>query len=65
MTQYDQSIEDPEVHILASFSTTLQRSYKSDDLMWKGSPFEWIKRRPSRQVGAIGEKLVEGWLAAT
>jgi hypothetical protein len=24
----------------------------------------WIKTRPSRQVGAIGEKLVAGWLAA-
>ena len=29
-----------------------------------GSPFAWIKTRPSRQVGAIGEKLVAGWLAA-
>jgi len=32
--------------------------------MWAGSPFEWIKTRPSRQVGAIAEKLVRHWCAA-
>ncbi|GMV43448.1 MAG: hypothetical protein AMXMBFR64_51640 [Myxococcales bacterium] len=57
-------IEDPEVQALAAVSATLQVDYESDDLMWEGSPFGWIKRRPSRQVGAIGEKLVAGWLAA-
>ncbi len=31
---------------------------------WAGSPFAWIKTRPSRQVGAIGEQLVAGWCAA-
>jgi hypothetical protein len=29
-----------------------------------GSPFCWIKGRPSRQVGTIGEALVAGWAAA-
>lgn len=29
-----------------------------------GQSVWWIERRPSRQVGAIGEKLVAGWLAA-
>ena len=29
-------------------------------LPWEGSPFAWIKTRPSRQVGTIGEKLVAG-----
>ena len=32
--------------------------------MWLGSPFYWIKGRPSRQVGTIGEALVAGWAAA-
>lgn len=50
-------ITDPEVQALAAISTTLQVEYEADDLMWEGSPFGWIKRRPSRQVGAIGEKL--------
>lgn len=31
---------------------------------WAGSPFAWIKARPSRQVGKIGEQLVAGWAAA-
>lgn len=53
-------IQDPEVQALAAISATLHVDYKSDDLMWEGSPFGWIKRRPSRQVGAIGEKLIAG-----
>ncbi len=31
---------------------------------WIGSPFAWIRTRPSRQVGTIGEQLVAGWAAA-
>lgn len=31
---------------------------------WVGSPFAWIKQRPSRQVGKIGEQLIAGWAAA-
>jgi hypothetical protein len=31
---------------------------------WRGSPFEWIQTRPSRQKGAIGEALVAGWAEA-
>ena len=57
-------LQDPEVRALAAISATLQVGYEVDDLMWEGSPFGWMKRRPSRQVGAIGEKLVAGWLAA-
>jgi len=57
-------ITDPEVRILASISQALQVEYTSEDREWEGSPFAWIKSRPSRQVGAIGEKLVAGWLAS-
>ncbi len=57
-------IEDPEVKILASISQALQAEYQSENREWEGSPFAWIKTKPSRQVGAIGEKLVAGWLAA-
>lgn len=31
---------------------------------WQGSPFAWIRTRPSRQRGKIGEQLVAGWCAA-
>lgn len=57
-------IEDPEVRILAGISQALEADYLSENAEWAGSPFAWIKTRPSRQVGAIGEKLVAGWLAA-
>lgn len=42
----------------------LEVDYAGPDTAWAGSPFAWIKARPSRQVGAIGERLVSGWLAA-
>ena len=58
------NVHDPEVRILAAISQVIQAEYKSEDRDWSGSPFAWIRSRPSRQVGAIGEKLVAGWLAA-
>jgi len=58
------TIKDPEVRILACISLTLQAEYQSENREWEDSPFAWIKTKPSRQVGAIGEKLVAGWLAA-
>ena len=58
------SIRDPEVKILATFSQELQPDYMTpDDASWQGSPFDWIRAKPSRQKGAIGEKLVSGYLA--
>lgn len=51
--------------MLASIAATLEADYlESDDRAWEASPFGWIKRRPSRQVGKIGEQLVAGWCAA-
>jgi hypothetical protein len=58
------NIHDPEVKIVAAISAALEAEYQSESIEWIGSPFAWIKTRPSRQVGAIGEKLVSGWLAA-
>lgn len=57
-------IVDPEVQALANISAILQAEYAGEELAWAGSPFAWIKTRPSRQVGTIGERLVAGWLAA-
>ena len=57
-------ITDPDVQILASISSTLHRDYIEDEDEWVHSPFGWIKTRPSRQVGKIGEQLVAGWCAA-
>ena len=57
-------ITDKEVRILASISRGLEVEYSSESDDWDGSPFQWLKSKPSRQIGAIGEKLVSGWLAA-
>jgi len=57
-------ITDPDVQLLATISATLSEDYAEDEAAWLGSPFAWIKSRPSRQIGAIGEQLVAGWCAA-
>jgi hypothetical protein len=59
-------IKDPDVLALASIAATLKGDYvrKGEDDPWAGSPFAWIRTRPSRQVGKIGEQLVAGWCAA-
>jgi len=58
-------ITDPDVQILAALSASIQQDYvdPAED-PWAGSPFGWILTRPSRQKGAIGEKLVAGWAAS-
>jgi hypothetical protein len=60
-----QPVSDPDVALLASISAALMGDYINPDVdPWLGSPFAWIKTRPSRQVGSIGEQLVAGWFAA-
>lgn len=55
---------DPDFQILTALSASLEVDYTEGEEQWAGSPFAWIKRRPSRQIGAIGEKLVSGYLAS-
>ena len=56
---------EPDVQILAGVAAMIQSEYaEPDDDPWAGSPFAWIRQRPSRQRGAIGERLVAGWCAA-
>lgn len=59
----NRKITDPDVQLLEGIASMLQGDY-TDDNQWAGSPFAWIKQRPSRQVGKIGEQLVSGWCAA-
>ena len=59
-----QRITDPDVQLLAGIAGTLRTDYTGDSVLWEGSPFAWIRTRPSRQVGTICEKLVAGFLAA-
>ena len=47
---------------LVGLGNEISADYEDRDDPWVGSPFEWLKRRPSRQVGAIGELLIERWL---
>ena len=65
MTDQYAQIADPEVRELAAYAQLIRSDYESDEPdPWRDSPFGWIKTRPSRQVGAIGEKLVAAWCAA-
>jgi len=59
-------VTDPDVRLLAGLAATLESDYvnPTEIEMWSGSPFRWIRTRPSRQVGAIGEALVSGWCAS-
>ena len=58
-------IIDKDVQILAGLARGLRDEYiKPEEDLWAGSPFAWIKTRPSRQVGKIGEQLVAGWCAS-
>jgi hypothetical protein len=60
------AITDPDVQLLASIAATIKNEYVREGAVdpWVGSPFAWIRTRPSRQVGRIGEQLVAGWCAA-
>ena len=54
---------DNELESLFSIVQPLKSDYvKEGNLdIWKDSPFAWIKTRPSRQVGKIGEQIISEW----
>lgn len=54
---------DAELESLFSIAKSLKSSYVLDASIdpWANSPFAWIKTRPSRQVGKIGEQIVAAW----
>lgn len=56
------NIVDPQVALLARLSQSLKGEYLQDISEWEGSPFGWVKSRPSRQRGKIGEQIVSAWL---
>ena len=58
------SIQDNDVRLLAGIAETLRGDYVHDDNAWSGSPFAWIRTRPSRQKGKIVEQVIAGWCAA-
>lgn len=56
-------IPDPDVRLLASVATQLEAGRNSEDATWSGSPFNWIRKLPSRSSGAIFEQLVSGFFS--
>jgi hypothetical protein len=57
-------ISDPDVRRLADIAIAMEAEYERVEDHWKTSPFGWIKTKPSRQVGSIGELLVERFCLA-
>ena len=58
-------IQDPDIQQLSTLSYNIQSDYQcEEDDIWQDSPFAWIRQRPSRQKGKIGEQLVAGWVAS-
>ena len=49
---------DVVLDILGKARTEIERSGVS----WKGSPFAWLKWLSSRQIGAVGERMVLEWM---
>ena len=54
-------ISNSEVRRLAELAGELRSDYLDNDSAWEGSPFVWIKTRPSSQKGKIAEQLVAKW----
>ena len=52
-----------EYQEIVQISNTLYNEYLEENSIWKNSPFAWIKQRPSRTIGAIGEKIIASWLS--
>ena len=58
----DPRFTDSESGKVGLIAQNLETEYVgSDDLQWAESPFGWIKTRPPRQIGAIGERIVSKW----
>ena len=65
MNEAAKQIGDQEVRELALYAALLRDEYvKGEPDPWRDSPFGWIKTRPSRQVGAMGDRSVSAWCAA-
>ena len=54
---------DTEFSFLSAKSLTLKAGYDAEENPWADSPFEWIKSKPSRTIGAIGDRLIAAWFA--
>jgi hypothetical protein len=55
--------DEDELRLLLYTSNLLKKRYLDTGQIdpWASSPFAWIRSRPSRQVGKIGEQLVSEW----
>lgn len=49
---------NPATNMLASVAANLEADYEIKDDPWSESPFAWIKKKPSGQVGKIGVQLM-------
>jgi hypothetical protein len=55
---------DLQFDIISRSAWQMETAVPNDCSRWASSPFEWLTKRPSRQVGAIGEEIISLWLHA-
>ena len=55
---------DAEFRLFVRLARDMEAAFGGVPETWRGSPFAWILRLPSRRRGKVGEMLVEAWCRA-
>jgi hypothetical protein len=52
-----------EFRFLATAANFIRSEFPTENIAWKGSPFEWILNLPSASKGKLGKRLINQWCA--
>lgn len=57
-------ISDKDFQLLATVSEHIRPEFDERELIWKDSPFAWVRKLSSGSRGKLGKRLVAAWCAA-